>query len=63
MFGYACDQTRSLMPLPIHLAHQMAAGLDRARESGAIPGLRPDGKSQVTIRYDGRTPVEIETLI
>jgi S-adenosylmethionine synthetase len=63
MFGYACNQTSSLMPLPIDLAHQMAAGLDRARESGAIPGLRPDGKSQVTVRYEGRAPVEIETIV
>jgi S-adenosylmethionine synthetase len=63
MFGYACDQTRSRMPLPIDLAHQMVAGLDRARGSGAVPGLRPDGKSQVTVRYDGRAPVEIETIV
>ena len=63
MFGYACDQTRSRMPLPIDLAHQMVAGLDRARVSGAVPGLRPDGKSQVTVRYDGRAPAEIETIV
>jgi len=63
MFGFACDETRALMPLPIQLAHRLTAGLSQARESGLIEWLRPDGKSQVTIEYGGDTPRRIDTIV
>ena len=63
MFGYACRETESLMPLPISLAHDLCRGLSRARREGAIDYLRPDGKSQVTVQYDGDTPVRIDTIV
>ncbi len=63
MFGYACRETESLMPLPISLAHDLCRGLSRARRDGAIDYLRPDGKSQVTVQYDGDTPVRIDTIV
>ncbi len=63
MFGYACRETESLMPLPISLAHALCRGLSRARRDGAIDYLRPDGKSQVTVQYDGDTPVRIDTIV
>jgi S-adenosylmethionine synthetase len=63
MFGYACDETPELMPLPLMLAHQLVRNLDQARETGAIDYLRPDGKAQVVIDYlDGR-PVKASTII
>jgi len=63
MFGYACDETAELMPLPIHLAHQLMARQAEVRRSGQLPWLRPDAKSQVTLRYvDGR-PSEIDTVV
>ncbi len=63
MFGYACRETESLMPLPISLAHDLCRGLSQARRNGAIDYLRPDGKSQVTVQYDGDTPVRIDTIV
>ena len=63
MFGYACRETESLMPLPISLAHDLCRGLSRARRDGAIDYLRPDGKSQVTVQYDGDRPVRVDTIV
>jgi S-adenosylmethionine synthetase len=63
MFGYACDDTPSLLPLPIWLAHRLAERLTRVRKDGTVPGLRPDGKTQVTVAYDGDRPVGIDTVV
>lgn len=63
MFGYACDETKEYMPLPISLAHALTRKLASARKSGEIAYLRPDGKSQVTVEYDGNTPVHIDTVV
>jgi len=63
MFGYAADETPELMPMPIMLAHQLAASLTEARKSGVMPYLRPDGKTQVTLEYDGNTPVRVDTVV
>lgn len=63
MFGYACRETESLMPLPISLAHDLCRGLSRARRDGVIDYLRPDGKSQVTVQYDGDAPVRVDTIV
>ena len=63
MFGYACSETESLMPLPITLAHELCRGLSRARRDGVIDYLRPDGKSQVTVQYDGDTPLRVDTVV
>ncbi|MCL2695171.1 MAG: methionine adenosyltransferase [Clostridiales bacterium] len=63
MFGYACDDTESLMPLPIHLAHALTRRLTETRQSGLLPYLRPDGKSQVSIEYEDGLPKRIHTVV
>src|SRR5258706_3378890 len=63
MFGYASDETRELMPLPIMLAHRLTEALAAKRRSGEIPWLRPDGKSQVTVVYEDKRPVAVDTVV
>ena len=63
MFGYACRESPELMPLPIQLAHKLCRGLSQARRSGTLKYLRPDGKSQVKIEYDGDRPVRVDTVV
>ena len=63
MFGYACDDTKELMPLPIWLAHALAQQLTKVRKSGELSYLRPDGKTQVTIEYDGDRAISLDTVV
>jgi S-adenosylmethionine synthetase len=63
MFGFACDETPELMPLPITLSRQIVSELARLRQTGEIHFLRPDGKSQVTVEYDGDKPLRVEAIV
>lgn len=63
MFGFACDQTKTLMPLPIELAHALTRRMAAVRKSGAVPYMRPDGKSQVTVEYVDGTPMRVDTIV
>ncbi len=63
MFGYACDETEELMPLPITLAHKLTSTLTEVRKSGELEWLRPDGKAQVTVEYEDDVPVRVDTVV
>src|SRR5204862_279250 len=63
MFGYACDETAELMPLPIMLAHKLVRQLSEVRRQGGLTFLRPDGKSQVSVEYANNKPVRIEAVV
>lgn len=63
MFGYACKETPELMPAPITLAHALAKRIDEARQASVLPWLRPDGKAQITLRYNAKKPVSVEKLV
>ena len=63
MFGYACDETPTLMPMPVYLAHRLAERLTEVRKNGTMPLLRPDGKTQVSVRYEGGRPVHVQKVV
>jgi S-adenosylmethionine synthetase len=63
MFGYACDETKEFMPMPIMLAHRLTRALAKHRRAGTLPFLRPDGKSQVTVLYENNRPVRVDTVV
>ena len=63
MFGYACDETPTLMPMPVYLAHRLAERLTEVRKNGTMPLLRSDGKTQVSVRYEGGRPVHVEKVV
>ena len=63
MFGFACDETDNFMPLPIYLAHRLTKQLTKVRKDGTLKYLRPDGKAQVTVEYDGIRPTRVDTIV
>ena len=63
MFGFACNETSTLMPMPIYLAHRMSEELAKVRKDGTLPYLRPDGKTQVTVRYEDNRPVSVQNVV